>query len=145
MASGAPPRCRVAGDVWDLLREDALALRVVLGTVPAQGLLMIVSGSPCRQLTTACPTRGIVGLCGHGSYLFYAVPAVAWVSQRLRPDISVRADWCRDATGSARVPVGRRMGTKVGWPPPHHDEEQGRRRRANQGLNLSVPAPVPTL
>ena len=103
--AGTPPHRQAAGDVWDLLRWDARAPRGVLATVPAQGLLMIVSGSPCRQLTTACPTRGIVGLCGHDSYLFYADPAVAWVSQCLRPDISVHVV-------NENVAVMRRLGAR---------------------------------
>ena len=83
-------------------------------TVPAQGLLMVVSGSPCRQLTTACPTRGTVGLCGHDSYLVYAVTAVAWLAQHLRPDISLRvlnenvAAMRREHRGAMEVALGLR-------------------------------------
>eukprot|EP00974_Lingulodinium_polyedra_P131340 11217311-Lingulodinium_polyedra.AAC.1 len=40
-----------ADDVWDILRKGAAPLRRVLQSVPPRGLLLIVGGSPCQELT----------------------------------------------------------------------------------------------
>ena len=45
---------------------------------------------PCQHLTCCGSGRGIPGVCGRDSYLFYAVPITAWLAERLRPGVLVQ-------------------------------------------------------
>ena len=59
-------------------------------SLPVGCITFIVAGSPCQQLTYAGRFRGMQGLCGPDSVLFFAVPTVAWILQELRLDTTVR-------------------------------------------------------
>eukprot|EP00974_Lingulodinium_polyedra_P003294 308249-Lingulodinium_polyedra.AAC.1 len=62
---------------------------MVLRDVPQGGLLLIMAGSPCQELTSVGPHGGELGLTGSQSVLYHAVPAIARVASFLRPDIYV--------------------------------------------------------
>ena len=85
-----PPRFeRVAGDVWDLLRNRGAVLARMLRDVEPGAMLLIVGGSPCQQLTLAGRHGGREGLCGDDSWNFYVFPLVLHAARRARPDINV--------------------------------------------------------
>ena len=88
---GCPPNVQLGGDVWDLLRNDGMALRPMLAQLPHGALLLVVAGSPCQQLTALGHREGRIGLCGRTSSLFYVVPTLCAVLQDLRPDLKVHA------------------------------------------------------
>eukprot|EP00969_Alexandrium_andersonii_P171090 7563504-Alexandrium_andersonii.AAC.1 len=44
--TGEAPYRRLAGDVWDIVRDGAGGLRRALGVIPCGSLLFIVAGSP---------------------------------------------------------------------------------------------------
>ena len=81
---------RLCGDVWDLLRGRPTPLETFLGGLPQGCLLLLVAAPPCIQLSTAGRFGGHQGLCGPDSIHFFAVVAIRWAAQRLRPDIVVR-------------------------------------------------------
>eukprot|EP00969_Alexandrium_andersonii_P010916 475367-Alexandrium_andersonii.AAC.1 len=58
--------------------------------VPQGAVLLLVAGSPCQDLTYAGTTRGVAGVCGPQSVLFWSVPIIARVLQSLRPDANVQ-------------------------------------------------------
>jgi len=84
----AVPHRAASADVWDLVRRRAL-LRDVLGSVPTGGVLLVVAGSPCQQLTTFSRDEGHQGLGGPDSAFFFAVPTLCWVVEQIRPDVAV--------------------------------------------------------
>ena len=96
----------IASDIWDLCRPENRPLGTLTSvarlppdqntplsrfaqSLPAGCTTFIVAGSPCQQLTFAGRYRGMQGLCGADSVLFFAVPTVAWALQKLRPDTNV--------------------------------------------------------
>ena len=86
---GGPHFDRVAGDVWDLLRNRGRALAGMLAEIKPGAMLIIVGGSPCQQLTLAGRHGGREGLCGDDSWNFYVFPLVLHAARRARPDIDV--------------------------------------------------------
>ena len=87
--NGTPRFERVAGDVWDLLRNRGAPLARVLREVEPGAMLLIVGGSPCQQLTLAGRHGGREGLCGGDSWNFYVFPLVLYAAKRARLDIDV--------------------------------------------------------
>ena len=84
-----PRHQRLAEDVWDLFRDGMRPLKQVLRAVPIGGLLLVIGGFPCKQLSVAGPLRGRLGLAGQDSPLFFIFPALARAVQELRPDVIV--------------------------------------------------------
>ena len=87
--AGGPPFERVAGDVWDLLRNRGRTLVGVLAKVEPGAMLIVVGGSPCQQLTLAGRHGGREGLCGSESWNFYVFPLVVHAIKTARPDVVV--------------------------------------------------------
>ncbi|MFM7980889.1 MAG: hypothetical protein ACKPKO_16380, partial [Candidatus Fonsibacter sp.] len=79
----------MAEDVWDILRRRAETLAAMLAQIPTGGLLLIIGGSPCQQLTMIGPGVGHIGLTGKDSVNLFAFSVIAWLAQRLRPDLHV--------------------------------------------------------
>ena len=96
----------IASDIWDLFRPENRPLGTLASvaslppdqntplsrfaqSLPVGCTTFIVAGSPCQQLTFAGRFKGMQGLCGADSVLFFAVPTVAWALQKLRPDTTV--------------------------------------------------------
>ena len=59
-------------DVWDLLHKESLILRQAKAIYPDIKWLLI-SGSPCQDLTYAGYLNGLLGLTGKRSMLFFVV------------------------------------------------------------------------
>eukprot|EP00959_Pyramimonas_sp_CCMP1952_P297888 6231389-Pyramimonas_sp.AAC.1 len=58
-------------------------------TLDRKGLLLIVAGSPCTNLSSAGQFGGLDGLAGPRSVNFFAAP-LAWArARRLRPDFRI--------------------------------------------------------
>ena len=57
--------------------------------LPVGCILLIIAGSPCQQLTVAGYLKGVLGLCGKDSYLFFSIPLVRWAVSIMRPDIVI--------------------------------------------------------
>ena len=87
--AGGPPFERVAGDVWDLLRNRGRTLVDVLAKVEPGAMLVVAGGSPCQQLTLAGLHAGREGLCGSESWNFYVFPLVVHAIKIARPDVVV--------------------------------------------------------
>ena len=60
-----------------------------LAQLPRDTMMFIVGGSPCQQLTTIGVGGGHLGLAGRDSVHFFIFLALAWVIQRLRPDLLI--------------------------------------------------------
>ena len=69
-------------DVWDLLHKDSLILRQAKAMYPNIRWLLI-SGSPCQDLTFAGYLNGLLGLTGRRSMLFFVVYVVLRHAQKL--------------------------------------------------------------
>ena len=76
-------------DVWDLLHKDSLILRQAKAMYPNIRWLLI-SGSPCQDLTFAGYLNGLLGLTGRRSMLFFVVYVVLRHAQKLFGFESVR-------------------------------------------------------
>lgn len=79
----------IAGDVWDLLRDNSAALLARVRTIPPDTLLLLVAGPPLLQLPPAATCGGRVGICGRESVQALAVPLLAQVAAAARPDVQV--------------------------------------------------------
>ena len=84
----------------------------MLDSAPFGSLLLIIGGSPCRDLTCCGPFAGLAGVCGTDSYFFYAVPAVTWAAQQARPDLEVHT--LVENAGSTRAEHRRTMEAALG-------------------------------
>ena len=70
--------------------EDAdLLWDRVLRPIEPGGVLYVVGGPPCQQLSPAGQGRGHLGLTGSESRLCYAFPLLVAVAIRRRPDVQV--------------------------------------------------------
>ena len=69
-------------DVWDLLHKDSLILRQAKAMHPDIRWLLI-SGSPCQDLTYAGYLNGLLGLTGKRSMLFFVVYVLLCHAQKL--------------------------------------------------------------
>ena len=76
-------------DVWDLLHKESLILRQAKAMYPDIKWLLI-SGSPCQDLTYAGYLNGLLGLTGKRSMLFFVVYVVLCHTQKLFGFKSVR-------------------------------------------------------
>ena len=76
-------------DVWDLLHKESLILRQAKAMYPEIKWLLI-SGSPCQDLTYAGYLNGLLGLTGKRSMLFFVVYVVLCHTQKLFGFNSVR-------------------------------------------------------
>ena len=107
-----PAHVRMAGDVWDILREPGGRLRWLHDHIPRGALTLLVAGSPCQDLTSAGAHEGRVGLCGERSVLFYVIPALAWALARSRPDLHIHV--VAENAGSVRQEHLQAMGEALG-------------------------------
>ena len=110
---GGPCFERVAGDVWDLLRDRGSALAKMLKEVePGAMLVVVVGGFPCQQLTLAGRHGGREGLCGSDSWNFYVFPLVLHAIRCARPDISVHVtvENAGSMMDKFRVAIARTLG-----------------------------------
>ena len=99
---------RVTGDAWDLVRGASAPICGFVRGLPTGCLLLIIAGTPCQDLTYAGPLKGLLGLCGPVSVLFYSVPVVAWIAQVTRPDVYVHVVLENAASSMARHQQGMR-------------------------------------
>ena len=92
-------------DVWDLLNKESLILRQAKAMYPEIKWLLI-SGSPCQDLTYAGYLNGLLGLTGKRSMLFFVVYVVICHLQKLFGFNSVR--YLAENAGSMQVVQGDR-------------------------------------
>ena len=72
-------------DVRTLFRQGARKLSEAVALAP-DALWLVVAGSPCQDLTLAGELKGLLGLTGPTSSLFYYVHLAIWLLQiRLGP------------------------------------------------------------
>ena len=90
-------------DVWDLLHKESLILRQAKAMYPEIKWLLI-SGSPCQDLTYAGYLNGLLGLTGKRSMLFFVVYVVLCHTQKLFGFESVR--YLAENAGSMQVVQG---------------------------------------
>ena len=64
---------RYLSNVWTLFDRNAEALRLFLALLTAHDRILIVTSSPCQDLTTAGPTAGKLGFVGKRSTAFHCV------------------------------------------------------------------------
>ena len=60
-ATGRPQHRRLAGDVWGLLRGSEPVLKRWVDALPGGCLVLVVTGTPCGQLSKARGDFGIIG------------------------------------------------------------------------------------
>ena len=89
-------------------------LKQVLQAVPIGGMLLVIGGFPCKQLSVAGPLRGRQGLAGPDSSLFFVFPALARAAQELQPDIIVHV--LVENAGSMHRAHLQVMATSLGLP-----------------------------
>ena len=99
-------------DVWDLLLKDLLILRQAKVMYPNIKWLLI-SGSPCQDLTFAGYLNGLLGLTGKRSMLFFVVYVVLCHAQKLFGFGAVR--YLAENAGSMQAVQGDRK-MKAGHP-----------------------------
>ena len=90
-------------DVWDLLHKESLILRQAKAMYPDIKWLLI-SGSPCQDLTYAGYLNGLLGLTGKRSMLFFVVYVVLCHTQKLFGFKSVR--YLAENAGSMQAAQG---------------------------------------
>ena len=64
---------RYLGNVWTLFDRNAEALRQFLALLETHDRILIVTSSPCQDLTTAGPAAGKLGFGGKRSTAFHCV------------------------------------------------------------------------
>ena len=74
-----------ADDVRQLLRNQCRILKEAFALAGPQCRWFVIAGSPCQDLTSAGPLKGLLGLTGHCSSLFYYVHAILWLLQMNYP------------------------------------------------------------
>ena len=136
--NGTPRFERVAGDVWDLLRNRGAALARVLREVEPGAMLLIVGGSPCQQLTLAGRHGGREGLCGGDSWNFYVFPLILYAAKHARPDIDVHVSV--ENAGSMMDKFKKAIAGALGI--PVLDAHPGAPREAGAGDNPGDFAPI---
>ena len=113
---GSPPYTALAGDVLDLLSFPQ-PLWQKATAMPHGGLLLIIAGPPCQDLTVGPQRSGLRGICGHRSQLAVLVPAVALVLQQLRPDLRVHV--LLESSGSVHRIHRQAITSMLGVPANH--------------------------
>ena len=112
--TGRPRHRRLAGDVWGLLRGSEPVLKRWVDALPEGCLVLVVTGTPCGQLSKVRGDFGLLGVCGRDSVLFYVVPVMVWTMQRWGPDIYVHVG-CLENAGSALGVHKDGMMWALGW------------------------------
>ena len=102
-ATGRPRHRRLSGNVWGLLRGSVPALKRWVDALPGGCLVLVVTGTPCRQLSKARGDFGILGVCGKDSVLFYVVPVIVGKMQEWRPDVYVHVGCLENAGSTVEV------------------------------------------
>ena len=74
-----------ANDVRQLIRNQCLILKEAFALAGPQCRWFVIAGSPCQDLTPAGPLKGLLGLTGHCSSLFYYVHVILWLVQMNYP------------------------------------------------------------
>ena len=74
-----------ADDVRRLLRNQCRILKEAFALAGPQCRWFLIAGSPCQDLTPAGPLKGLLGLTGHCSSLFYYVHVILWLVQMNYP------------------------------------------------------------
>ena len=86
---GLVPYQWLARNVWDLVRNEGKVLTDYAHRLPTGALLLLPAGSPCQQLTRLGPCKGVRGLCGEDSSLFFVLPVIIQILQECRPDLLI--------------------------------------------------------
>ena len=74
-----------ADDVRQLLRNQCRILKEAFALAGPQCRWFVIAGSPCQDPTPAGPLKGLLGLTGHCSSLFYYVHVILWLVQMNYP------------------------------------------------------------
>lgn len=72
-------------DIRKLLQDQCLILREAFALAGTSCRWFVIAGSPCQDLTIAGPFKGLLGLTGQCSHLFYYVHIVLWFLQTNYP------------------------------------------------------------
>ena len=74
-----------ADDVRKLLRDQCRILKEAFALAGPQCRWFVIAGSPCQDLTPAGPLKGLLGVTGPCSSLFYYVHVILWLLQMNYP------------------------------------------------------------
>ena len=74
-----------ADDVRQLLRDQCRIFKEAFALAGPQCRWFVIAGSPCQDLTPAGPLKGLLGLTGPCSSLFYYVHVILWLLQMNYP------------------------------------------------------------
>ena len=74
-----------ADDVRKLLRDQCRIFKEAFALAGPQCRWFVIAGSPCQDLTPAGPLKGLLGLTGPCSSLFYYVHVILWFLQMNYP------------------------------------------------------------
>ena len=77
-------------DVDDLFKDDALVVRQFLALLPDNCRIFVVGGSPCTELTIGSSDRGLLGLSGPASCLFFTIHLLLFLLQSTLPPKNIR-------------------------------------------------------
>ena len=77
-------------DIKELLRDHCRILREAFAIAGTQCRWIVIAGSPCQDLTLAGPFKGLLGLTGQSSSLFYYVHVILWLLQTNYPAELIR-------------------------------------------------------
>ena len=77
-------------DIKELLRDHCRILREAFAIAGTQCRWIVIAGSPCQDLTLAGPFKGLLGLTGQSSSLFYYVHVILWLLQTNYPTELIR-------------------------------------------------------
>ena len=77
-------------DVDQLFLNDALILRQFVSLLPEHCRVFVVGGSPCTELTTGSSDKGLLGLSGPASCLFFNIHLLLFLLQTVLPRTNIR-------------------------------------------------------
>ena len=77
-------------DIKELLRDHCRILREAFAIAGTQCRWIVIAGSPCQDLTLAGPFKGLLGITGQSSSLFYYVHVILWLLQTNYPTELIR-------------------------------------------------------
>ena len=79
-----------ADDIRQLLKNHCRILKEAFALAGPQCRWIVIAGSPCQDLTPAGPLKGLLGLTGPCSSLFYYVHVILWLLQKNYPAELIR-------------------------------------------------------
>jgi site-specific DNA-cytosine methylase len=80
---------RYVSDVWEIVRDNARALRELFVIASHVNKVVLIGGSPCQDLTFMSKHSGILGVTGDRSFHFHVFVAIIVAVRAVNPAAEV--------------------------------------------------------